>query len=549
MKSEGALNKGSARWNELWAMLPELSPDLVAVVSLPSYSVEYINAAGRRMLGLELDESIEGRMLMEYVPNQSLWTLLNDATATASRVGSWVGEFDLRKLNGDEFSCAVMMCVQPAEKGQPESLMMLSRDITQIRRTVSALKVDQRFLRALIENVPDVIYFKDLQSRFVRVNHSFSLKFGMLSPEELIGKTDFDFFTLEHAQPAFDAEQEIIRTEKAVLNLEEKETWPDGRVTWGSTSKLPFYNEYGKVIGTFGITRDITAKKSTEAALAESQRRLINASRLAGMAEVASGVLHNIGNAFNSVNTSVTLMSDRVRDSRVVNLSKVAQLIEEHAPDLSNFFQTDGKGRQLPVYLAQLSKELLREREQLSAELGSLRKAVDHINAVIAMQQNYAHASSMAEDLALPDLVDEALLISSSSFSKDGLEIVRDFTPVLHVRAARHRVLEILINLLSNAHDATVEAGVAARKITVSLRNAPSGRVHVAVRDNGAGISPENLHRIFSFGFTTKKTGHGFGLHNSALAAKEMEGVLYATSDGPGKGAEFVLALPAVTIC
>jgi PAS domain S-box-containing protein len=540
------LTPSSPRWAHIWTQVPDVSAALYAVIAQPSYAVEYMNTAGLHLLGLNAPSDACTKSLMEFIPGKCLWTLLNDAIPTAWRVGSWMGELEFRRGDGEECPTLALLCAQPAAHGFPECLVIIARDIVESRKMLSSLRLDQRYLRALLENIPDLIYFKDMQSRFVRVSSSFSIKFGLADPEKLYGLTDFDFFTPEHAQPAFEAEQAIIHTGRPLLNVEEKETYPDGRFTWGSTTKLPYHNEYGQVIGTFGITRDITAKKHTETALAESQRRLLDASRMAGMAEVASGVLHNVGNAFNSVNTSATLLADQLRTSRLGSLGRVVQMIEEHSGDLAQFLTADQRGKQLPNYLGELCRHLLRERETLTSELESLRKGVDHIKAVIAMQQNYAHPSSLAEDLAMPALVGEALTICNASLEKNQIEAVQDYTGAPLVHAARHRVLEILVNLITNAEHAIVAADLPVRRITFILRTLSDGRVELVVKDSGTGISPENLQRIFSFGFTTKKEGHGFGLHNSALAAKEMDGSLFARSEGPGAGAEFILTLPGV---
>lgn len=542
--ASGTLTPGSERWGQLWNRVADQSVDLVIVIAQPSYSVEYVNPAGRVILGLRPDESIEDRSMMEFVSNHCLWTLLNDATPTAWRNGSWQGELEVRRADGDELATVATLTAHAGRGQFADALVMIARDRSEERRNLLTLKRDQRYLRSLLENMPDNIYFKDLQSRFVRVSYAMSAKFNASEPEALIGKSDFDFFTPEHAQPAFDAEQQIIRTERPIVNLEEKETWPDGRVTWASTTKLPFYNEYGQIMGTFGVTRDITARKHTEAALAESQRRLLDASRMAGMAEVASGVLHNVGNAFNSVNTSATLMADQLRASRLSSLAKVSQLLEQNLAQMPEFFASDHRGKQLPNFIIELARQLLRERDDLSRELETLRKGVDHIKAVIAMQQNFANASSLAESLPVPDLIEEALTICQSSLVKADVEIVRDFRVVPPVMATRHRVLEILVNLTKNAEHAAMAANGSKPRVTFSISLSDSKNVQLSVRDNGVGISAENLQKIFSFGFTTKKDGHGFGLHNSALAAKEMSGKLFAKSDGLGKGAEFVLTLP-----
>src|SRR5665213_370069 len=156
--------------------------------------------------------------------------------------------------------------------------------------------LDRALVTACLANIPDCVYFKDRESRFIALSASLAGKHGQQGIADIIGKTDFDFFSRDHAQPAFDDEQAIIKTGKPLLGKLEKETWADGRTSWVLTNKLPLRNERGDIIGTFGISKDITESKQMEAALEKSQRELVDASRLAGIAEVATGVLHNVGN-------------------------------------------------------------------------------------------------------------------------------------------------------------------------------------------------------------------------------------------------------------
>ncbi|HNT74912.1 MAG TPA: GAF domain-containing protein [Anaerolineae bacterium] len=143
-------------------------------------------------------------------------------------------------------------------------------------RLYATLRYEQRLMDALMENVPDHIYFKDDRSRFIRVSKSQSVRFGLQDPTEVVGKTDFDFFTEDHARPAYTAEQEIIRTGRPILDLEERETWLDRPDTWVLTSKMPMYDDAGNVIGTFGVSRDITTLKRAEMQLAQ-ERNLLRA--------------------------------------------------------------------------------------------------------------------------------------------------------------------------------------------------------------------------------------------------------------------------------
>jgi C4-dicarboxylate-specific signal transduction histidine kinase len=197
----------------------------------------------------------------------------------------------------------------------------------------------------------------------------------------------------------------------------------------------------------------------------------------------------------------------------------------------------------LPAYLHELADALAREKEQLLGELERLCSSVDHIKNVVAMQQSYAGGGRVLEPARIADLVDDALRIQEASLSRHGVQVQRDYSPVEVAPLDKTRVMQILVNLLENARQAMNEVE-GERCMKVSVRQ-ESGSIVVSVRDWGCGISTENLRRIFSHGFTTKAEGHGFGLHSCAIAAQEMRGSLTAHSDGPGKGATFVLRLPA----
>jgi len=271
---------------------------------------------------------------------------------------------------------------------------------------------------------------------------------------------------------------------------------------------------------------------------------LLETSRLAGIAEMATGVLHNLGNALNSVNTTVNLTTDRLQKSKVVALGKVVQLLEEQHGRLAEFFSADQRGQQLPGYLAQLSGHLLAERTDLLRELEGLQQNVDHIKEIVAAQQSYVRVSGITETVPASELVEYGLRLSETALDRHRVTVVREFTPAPAVQVERQKVLQILVNLIRNAKEAINEGGRPDKRLVVGVRVSAEGRVQITVTDNGVGIAPENLARVFAFGYTTKKAGHGFGLHSSALAAKEMGGSLVARSEGAGQGATFILELP-----
>lgn len=410
--------------------------------------------------------------------------------------------------------------------------------------TPDRAQLEHTLLAVFLEYVPDFVYFKDRDSRFLALSASHARYFGCASSDEVIGKTDFDFFAETHARPAFEDEQRIIRTGEGIVGKLEKETWPDGHVTWVLTSKVPLRDREGSIIGTFGISKDVTASKQMELALEKARRDLMDASRLAGMAEVATGVLHNVGNVLNSLNVSASVIADGLRQSKTDSLVKLSALLRDHAADLGEFLTRDPKGRLVPEFIDSLSTHFSDERNRLLQEIGSLQKNIDHVKEIVSMQQAYATTIGVVEPHDPVTLMEDSVLMNAGALLRHDVKLVRDFKPVPPVLAEKGKVLQILINLIRNGKYALDERGQTDKVMTLRIAPGPKDTVHLTVQDNGVGIPPENLTRIFEHGFTTRVKGHGFGLHSSALAAREMHGSLTAYSDGVGGGATFVLELP-----
>lgn len=277
------------------------------------------------------------------------------------------------------------------------------------------------------------------------------------------------------------------------------------------------------------------------------QGDLVAAARHAGMAEIATNVLHNVGNVLNSVNISTDVISRKVRGSKALGLAKAVDLMNEHDEDLGAFMAHDEKGKLLPGYLNQLVEALANERHGIAEELEQLTKSVDHIKDIVATQQSYAGGSSLIEPLRIPDLIDDALRMHSAALTRHHVTVVKEYGELPELLLDKHRLLLILINLISNAKYAMSGQGNGSRQMTLSAEMLDTGNLRISVKDQGEGISQENLTRIFTHGFTTRKDGHGFGLHSCAVAAMEMDGSLSVHSDGPGRGAVFILDIPART--
>lgn len=449
----------------------------------------------------------------------------------------------------------------------------ISKDITALKQTEAALAHHHDLLATLMESSPDSIFFKDLKSRLVKVSRSEvhnllrlsisryraahpdtgeeALPPHLASVEEfekyVIGKTDADIYGQDRASEFSHDEEEIIRTGKPILEKSEKTVHPDGRVVWYLTTKGPWRDRNGTLIGTFGTSKNISELKEAERKIEEVQAQLLTTARLAGMAEIATNVLHNVGNVLNSVNVSAELIGSQLRTSKLKGLARSVGLMDAHIGDLGEFLTRDSKGKLLPAYLRELARTLEAEHESIAKELDALCSSVDHIKQVIATQQSYAGTPRVVESAKVDELLDDALRMNADALTRHKVDVEKKYATLPTLLLDRQRVLQVLVNLISNAKQAFGTITDKRPFITLNAVLLEGPMLRITVTDNGEGIAPENLTRVFSHGFTTRKNGHGFGLHSCVLAAQEMGGSLHVHSDGPGKGASFILEVPVAT--
>lgn len=428
------------------------------------------------------------------------------------------------------------------EQHVAERTARLKEEIAERKRAEEALRQSEALYHSLVEHLPVLIYRKDREGRFIFANAGFS-RFNGFSGDDILGQTAFAFLPRDVAENYARDDEQVLRTGNT-LEFDEQRADLQGQTRHFHVLKTPVRNADGQIIGTQAMFTDITARKLAEAKLEQVHRELLQASRQAGMAEVATGVLHNVGNVLNSVNVSASLLAEKFRQSRVQALARVAALLEEHNADLGAYLTTDPRGKQLPGYVGQLAEYLSQEQAVMVKEVELIGTHIDHIKQIVAMQQSYARIAGVAEKVSVVDLVEDALRMSDPAFQRHGVEIVREFpSEAPEIVVDKHKVLQIIVNLMRNAKHACTDSARPEKRVTVTVSNGGE-RVRICVADNGVGIPAENLVRIFSHGFTTRKGGHGFGLHSGALAARQMGGTLLASSDGVGLGASFMLELP-----
>ncbi len=276
------------------------------------------------------------------------------------------------------------------------------------------------------------------------------------------------------------------------------------------------------------------------------QNRLKEASYKNEMAEVASTVLHNVGNVLNSVNVAAGVVESCVNDSSIVLVNRIADLLAEQEQSLNQFLTEDPKGRRIPAAIRKLAPHLVEERQTILKEIQVLMRNIDHVKHIISSHQTMAKSQGLVEPISLPDLLEQALDLSFQPRDANWVTIHRQFSITPQIAVDRHQVLQILVNLLRNAKQAMQAQPSDEHTLTIRIdeQDHEPLLVRLTIQDSGTGIAPEHLSKMFSRGFTTKKDGNGIGLHSSALTMKNMGGDMEVWSNGVGCGAVFTLRFP-----
>lgn len=292
------------------------------------------------------------------------------------------------------------------------------------------------------------------------------------------------------------------------------------------------------------LTREIAERRATQEELSRVNAHIADVSHRAGMAEVANSVLHNIGNVLNSVNVSVSVIRKQLKSTPLDKLPQTVAMLKQHESDLATYLTQDEKGKLFPRFLEMLSGQWQTEHATLVSETNQLHDSVQHINDIINKQQSLSGQLGVHEIFDVADLIRSTFSFHETSFTKSNIQIHFDLQDKLIWNGDRSKFTQIMLNLIVNAEESLVASDSQPLTLKISSHRFEDGHLEIKVQDNGCGIPDEIMPRLFSYGFTTKPTGHGFGLHASALAAQDMGGSLQAFSEGLGRGATFVLSVP-----
>jgi signal transduction histidine kinase len=276
--------------------------------------------------------------------------------------------------------------------------------------------------------------------------------------------------------------------------------------------------------------------------LRDTQAILTDTARRAGMAEIATGVLHNVGNVLNSINISTTCLSDRLRKSKLADLHRMVGQLNHREGGIERFLTTEGRAEKLLTYLSSIAGKLEEERTELQTEMSRLIEKVGHVKGIVNTQQRYARRVHFHEPVDLIPLIEEIIAMHQSSLERYGIEVRTDFASLPIATLEKTNLVQVLDNLIKNAIEAMHEQSN--RVLSISAQLGDKDRVIISVTDTGCGIAPEDLKSIFTYAFTTKSDGNGFGLHSSALAISGIGGSIKVTSSGVGQGATFAVEFP-----
>ena len=388
-----------------------------------------------------------------------------------------------------------------------------------------ALTAPRVLMENLLEHTSDHVYFKDLRSCFIYMSRDQAERFGLSNPIEAVGKTDFDFFSEEHATQAFNDEQAIIRTGLPMVSREERETWPDGSITWVSTSKWPLRDEQGRIIGTFGISRDITIRKRAEEALQRAKEELERrvAERTAELSQaVARLELH-----------------DRAKSEFVANVSH-----ELKTPLASMRF---GARNLLLGVAGTLSAEGQQRIALLEQECIRMQRTVEDILDLSRIEAGVTTLCRVRMPLAE--------LVRRSAAALDAQAAARNMTVRLSipdglgfVECDPAKLERVYVNVIGNAVKFTPPGGTI--EVILERDDGPPAGLVLRVIDDGVGIAPRHLNKVTTKFYRTGEqvNGTGLGLYLARQITELHGGRLHIASPPPGRrtGTMVFLRLPIV---
>jgi PAS domain S-box-containing protein len=395
------------------------------------------------------------------------------------------------------------------------------------------LEREKYYLDSLMDNMPDSIYFKDKDSRVLRVSKYMANRFN-LPTEELIGKTDFDFQSEIHARKAFEDELEIQRTKVPKIDYIEKEFKKDGSESWITTTKMPLLNGKGEVVGTFGMSRDITKVKMLEA---ERHSAELDKAVAQGKFEIASNVMHDIGNAVVGFGSYLTRIRRVQEQDKMESLMSLTRFFEENKQAMGTAIGEAKAGAVIKM-LAGIALTQRSNQEEVAKSITEQLNIITHIQEILNIQRQYisGKVSQDREPVNMRHVINDSLSMVFASIDKMAIGVTLDMPQELPIiKGDRTKLMQAILNILKNSIEA-IDKNADEKSITLNAFTKP-GHLVLQIKDSGAGFDQSTAIQLFQRGFSTKFSGSGFGLYNCRSIIESHDGTIDISSAGPGKGA------------
>ncbi len=434
----------------------------------------------------------------------------------------------------------------------------VSEQTKNLKQAHLELQKSEKQYRTIVETAREGIWIIDRQNRIQFATKRSTEIFGY-SIDEMTNKSVEQLVDDRFYSKFLNRSEKFSNGESAQFDMKFKRK--DGSELWGIISSSPILEADGTINSSFAMIMDITDRKIAEEELAQhkehleelvmerteelerTHKELVEKAHKAGMADIATDIVHNIGNVLNSVKTSVQIIDNLVKNSLVINFNKANELLRENINSLANFINNDERGILLMKYYLKVEEGLNEEHLQVKELVERLQGKIDAIADIVSAQQNYTNFDWLVEDVDLPKIVSDAIMVMSQHIEALHIEITTEFKDTPPVPVQKIKLLHTLINIIKNAGEAMKSSPVHERTLFISVGYDLTDQKAVIIRmlDHGGGISPENLERIFSYGFTTKKGRHGLGLHSCANYITEMGGKIWAENNTDGRGTTFFL--------
>lgn len=515
------------------------SDDAIFATSLDGTILSW-NKGAEMLYGFSAKECI-GKSVYIFVPKERQ----HETTTILQEVAQGIHKNHVRTVRqhkeGHMITVSMTICPIQNSAGEVTAIAASVRGLT-------AQEMAEPKFKSLLESTPESLIIMDNKCKIAVVNAQTEKLFGYTSTELLnkdveivIPKKNND----HHTRPCHDlfvASQRNSFSTSELMYGKRK----DGSEFPIEIALSPLETNEGMLM--IATIRDITERKKNEQEIRELNKKLVTSAKEAGMAEVATSIIHNIGNVLNSIRVSCDILAKTTSSLSFKSLFEVLELLSQNSHTIVTYLNEDTKGKMIPNFLLALNEPLQRDFDSACKEIVNLNEGFNNISEIVAAQQSLTKVVGNHEKVQLNELMTLTLKVFNSQLEEHNITLTEDYENLSPIYIDKSKLSQILLNLVQNAIEAFVydPSNHKNKEINISIKKAINDHtyIRIVIHDNGVGIKKSNLENIFTYGYTTKTNGHGIGLYSCAIYAMELGGRIYVESDSLGLGTSFIVELP-----